>query len=149
MKSFVTGGAGFLGSAVVRRLLDRGDEVVGLARSEEAATQLTRLGASVLSEFVGGGKYSGLFTAGGQLVTLKFSRDDETEADSVGLELAARAGYDPRAGVTLWKKMMAANKGAPPQWLSTHPSGKNRIEEIESHLPEVMPLYERARTAQR
>ena len=45
--------------------------------------------------------------------------------------------------------MTSANKGAPPQWLSTHPSGKNRIEEIESHLPEVMPLYERARTAQR
>ena len=47
---------------------------------------------------------------GGQLLTLRFGRDDETEADLVGLELAARAGYDPRAGVTLWKKMAAANK---------------------------------------
>ncbi len=119
------------------------------ARERIAKSELTRLGASVLSEFVGGGKYSGLFSAGGQLMSLKFSRDDETEADTVGLELAARAGYDPRAGISLWKKMMAANKGAPPQWLSTHPSGSNRIREIESHLPEVMPLYERARTAQR
>ncbi len=117
------------------------------ARERVAKTELTRLGASLLSEFVGGGKYSGVFSAGGQLMTLKFSRDDETEADTVGLELAARAGYDPRAGITLWKKMMAANKGAPPQWLSTHPSGNNRINEIERHLPEVMPLYEKARVA--
>lgn len=119
------------------------------ARERIAKTELTRLGASLLSEFVGGGKYSGVFNAGGQLMTLKFSRDDETEADTVGLELAARAGYDPRAGVTLWKKMMAANKGAPPQWLSTHPSGRNRIEEIERHLPEVMPIYEKARLAEK
>ena len=119
------------------------------ARERIAKTELTRLGASLLSEFVGGGKYSGVFSAGGQLMTLKFSRDDETEADSVGLELAARAGYDPRAGVTLWKKMMSANKGAPPQWLSTHPSGNNRIEEIERHLPDVMPIYERTKSQSR
>lgn len=119
------------------------------ARERIAKTELTRLGASLLSEFVGGGKYSGLFSAGGQLMTLKFSRDDETEADTVGLELAARAGYDPRAGISLWQKMMTANKGAPPQWLSTHPSGKNRIGEIERHLPEVMPLYEKARLAEK
>ena len=119
------------------------------ARERIAKTELTRLGASLLSEFVGGGKYSGVFSAGGQLMTLKFSRDDETEADTVGLELAARAGYDPRAGVTLWQKMMAANKGAPPQWLSTHPSGNNRIEEIERHLPDVMPIYERTKSQSR
>lgn len=119
------------------------------ARERIAKTQLTRLGASVLSEFVGGGKYAGLFDAGGQLMSLKFSRDDETEADTVGLELAARAGYDPRAGITLWRKMMAANKGAPPQWLSTHPSGNNRIVEIERHLPAVMPLYEKTKLAEK
>ena len=119
------------------------------ARERIAKTELTRLGASLLSEFVGGGKYSGVFSAGGQLMTLKFSRDDETEADTVGLELAARAGYDPRAGVTLWKKMMSANKGAPPQWLSTHPSGNNRIEEIERRLPDVLPIYERTKSQSR
>ena len=117
------------------------------ARERLAKTELTRLGANLLGEFVGRGKYTGLFDMGGQLMTLKFSRDDETEADTVGLELAARAGYDPRAGISLWKKMMAASKGAPPQWLSTHPSGSNRINEIERHLPEVMPLYEKARVA--
>ena len=83
--------------------------------------------------------------SGANLLTLEFSREDESEADLVGMELAARAGYDPRAGVSLWQKMGAANKNAPPQWLSTHPSGKSRIKEIEANLPKVLPLYERAR----
>ena len=74
-------------------------------------------------------------------------KEDETEADLVGMELAARAGYDPRSGVTLWQKMSAANKGAPPQWLSTHPSGTTRIKDIETNLPKVMPLYERSSQA--
>ena len=94
----------------------------------------------------------GRYIAGGvgQLLTLKFGREDESEADLVGLELAARAGYDPHAGVTLWQKMAAANKGAPPQWMSTHPSGPTRIRDIERALPQVEPLYARAaRPAQR
>jgi predicted Zn-dependent protease len=62
----------------------------------------------------------------------------------VGMELAARAGFDPRAGISLWQKMGAANKNAPPQWLSTHPSDSNRIAVMEANLPKVMPLYERA-----
>lgn len=86
----------------------------------------------------------GLARGGANLLTLEFSREDESEADLVGMELAARAGYDPRAGVTLWQKMSTASKGAPPQWLSTHPSGKTRIAEIEKNLPKVMRLYEQA-----
>jgi predicted Zn-dependent protease len=57
------------------------------------------------------------------------------------MELAARAGYDPAAGVSLWQKMIAANKNAPPQWMSTHPSGKQRIKDIEAKLPRVAPLF--------
>ena len=60
------------------------------------------------------------------------------------MELAARAGYDPRAGVTLWQKMLEASKGAPPEFMSTHPAGASRIRDIESKLPKVMPLFERA-----
>ncbi len=86
----------------------------------------------------------GVARGGANLLALEFSRSDESEADLVGMELAARAGYDPRAGVTLWQKMGAANKGAPPQWLSTHPSSASRISEIKANLPKVMPLYERA-----
>ncbi|HEY1089687.1 MAG TPA: M48 family metallopeptidase, partial [Burkholderiaceae bacterium] len=81
---------------------------------------------------------------GSQLVLMRYGREDESEADLVGMELAARAGYDPRAGITLWQKMGAASKGAPPQWLSTHPAGKTRIKDIEANLPKVMGLYERA-----
>lgn len=84
---------------------------------------------------------------GANLITLKFSRDDETEADLVGMELAARAGFNPESGVSLWQKMSEANKGAPPQWLSTHPSGSSRIQEIQANLAKVMPLYERAKLA--
>ena len=81
---------------------------------------------------------------GGQLLTLKFSREDEAEADLVGIELAARAGYDPHAGVTLWQKMAQASKGAPPEFMSTHPSGPSRIQDIQKNLPKVQPLYQRA-----
>jgi predicted Zn-dependent protease len=81
---------------------------------------------------------------GEQLLSLVFSRDDETEADLVGMELAARAGYDPAAGVTLWQKMGAANQGAPPEFLSTHPKGATRIKDIQANLKLVEGLYQRA-----
>lgn len=83
------------------------------------------------------------------LVATQFSRSDETEADRIGLELTARAGYDPRAGVTLWQKMMNANQGGrPPELLSSHPVEANRVRQIEALLPTVMPLYDAARAAQ-
>ena len=73
---------------------------------------------------------------------LPFSRDQESEADTIGLELMARAGYDPRAAVTLWNKMSARGKRAgTPKFLSTHPAPKERIKDIEKNLPRVLPLY--------
>jgi predicted Zn-dependent protease len=81
---------------------------------------------------------------GSQLLSLKFGRSDESEADELGLVMAAQAGYDPSAGVTLWQKMMAGSKGAPPPWLSTHPSNADRISDIQKRLPRVMPMYEAA-----
>jgi predicted Zn-dependent protease len=115
------------------------------ARARMGKGAATNIGASIVSQVLGLGDLGRtVANYGVELISLKFSRDDETEADLVGLELAARAGYDPRAGVTLWKKMQAANKGAPPQWLSTHPAGNTRIAEIEKALPLVMPIYERA-----
>jgi predicted Zn-dependent protease len=81
---------------------------------------------------------------GGSLLSLQFGRADETEADLIGMELTARAGYNPSAGVSLWQKMSAANKGAPPEFLSTHPSGPTRIKDIQKALPQVAGLYARA-----
>ena len=81
----------------------------------------------------------------GQFVVLKFSRDDEREADLVGLDLAARAGYDPRAGVVLWQKMAALGKRQPLEFMSTHPSGADRIARINAHMNLLLPLYARAK----
>ena len=79
------------------------------------------------------------------LVATQFSRTDESEADDIGLELTARSGYDPRAGVTLWQKMIAAKSGGnPPEFLSSHPEDAKRIQRIQSLLPTVLPLYEAA-----
>jgi predicted Zn-dependent protease len=76
---------------------------------------------------------------------LPFSRDQESEADQIGLELMARAGYDPREALTLWKKMSAAESSGQPKFLSTHPAPKDRIKDIEKNLPRVLPLYAQRR----
>jgi len=85
--------------------------------------------------------------AGAQLgVLLPYSRAHETEADRMGVELAARAGYDPRAAVALWQKMAKLSSGgAPPKLLSTHPSHEDRIKDLTEFSQKVMPLYEQAR----
>lgn len=115
------------------------------ARERMGKNAATGIGASVLSALLGlGGAGDALLNMGGQLLTLKFGREDESEADIVGMDLAARAGYDPAAGVRLWEKMIAASKGAPPEFLSTHPSGPSRIADIRAKLPKVEPLYARA-----
>jgi predicted Zn-dependent protease len=78
-------------------------------------------------------------------INLPNSREHEIEADRIGVELAARAGYDPRAAVTLWQKMGQAGGAAPPQFLSTHPSPRNRQKDLEDYAAKVMPLFEAAR----
>jgi metalloendopeptidase OMA1, mitochondrial len=76
-------------------------------------------------------------------VLLPFSRKHEAEADRVGLELMAKAGYDPHAAVRVWKKMASLNAQQPPEWLSTHPSHESRIQDMEQRLPEAMAVYEK------
>lgn len=75
----------------------------------------------------------------------KYSREAESEADAVGLELAARAGYDPRAAASLWRKMAAAGGGRPPEFLSTHPDPANREAALAQAAQKLMPIYEQAR----
>jgi predicted Zn-dependent protease len=115
------------------------------ARERMAKSVATDIGANILGQLIGDGRYAGAFRFGGNLLTLKFSRGDESEADLVGLDLAARAGFDPRAGITLWQKMAAASRGGQLEFLSTHPSGEHRIKEMQAQMPKVMPLYEAAR----
>jgi Zn-dependent protease with chaperone function len=102
-------------------------------------------GVGVLAQVLGAGQLTQAAIGGGSnLLMLKYGREDESESDLIGMELAARAGFNPRAGISLWQKMGAASKGAPPQFLSTHPSGPTRIAEIQNNLTKVTPLYERA-----
>ena len=109
-----------------------------------AAQGLIGVGAALLG--LGEGSAEVANTAYEALIATKFSRVDEAEADRIGLELTARAGYNPRAGVTLWQKMIKANQGSrPPEFLSSHPAETNRIQDIEALLPTVTPLYEQAR----
>lgn len=116
------------------------------ARSRVAKTNATGIGLSIAAQLLGLGQLGDVAAnLGTQLLSLKYSRDDETEADLVGLELAARSAYQPRAAVTLWQKMAAAGSGAAPGFLSTHPSGPDRIRQLEANVPKVQGLYERAR----
>jgi predicted Zn-dependent protease len=75
---------------------------------------------------------------------LPHSREQEAEADRIGLELMARAGYDPHAAINVWKKMEQQNQSSPPEFLSTHPSSQSRISDLEAALPRVLPLYQAA-----
>lgn len=130
-----------MGHEIAHALREHSREQVSQALAAQTAIGI---GGALLG--LGSGATS-LAGAGYQaLIATRFSRTDETEADRIGLELAARAGYDPRAGLTLWQKMGAANNGAsPPEFLSSHPAGATRSQEIQSLLPIVMPLYEAAR----
>jgi len=117
------------------------------ARERLAKSKATGLGLSVASQLLGLGQLGdAAANLGTQLLSLKYSRDDETEADLVGLEIAARGGFKPEASVQLWKKMLSATGGSKgqPGFLSTHPSGNNRIHELEANLSKVSYLYEQA-----
>jgi len=131
-----------MGHEMSHALLEHGRERAG----QQRAAQIATLGASVFSQILGYGDLGGQLASGAsQLTLLKFNRGDETEADLVGMDIAARAGFDPRAAVVLWQKMAQASKGeASAQFLSTHPAHATRIETIRAALPKVMPLYARA-----
>src|SRR5690606_33810622 len=79
------------------------------------------------------------------LMNLPNSRGNENEADLIGLELSARAGYDPNAAIRLWEKMARAGGGAPPEFMSTHPSSDSRMSNLRATIPKVMPLYQQAK----
>jgi predicted Zn-dependent protease len=96
------------------------------------------------------GQLLGLLGAGAQVgVLLPYGRSHESESDLMGLDLMAKAGFDPRASVELWRNMAAAGGQQPPEFLSTHPSHDTRIAELEKRIPQALPIYEQARAAGR
>ena len=117
------------------------------ARARIAKTQGTGTLLSLGAQMFGLGQLGDVAAnVGTQLLSLRFSRDDESDADLVGLEIAARGGYNPQAAVSLWEKMAQAGGGAGgPSFLSTHPSGPDRIRQLQASVPQVQGLYERAR----
>ncbi len=136
-----------MGHEVCHALLRHGGERVSQGMAANVGMQI----ASALTQ---GGQYAnytmaalGLGTQVGFL--LPFSRSNETEADRLGLMLAARAGYDPRAAVRVWENMARESEGKrPPQILSTHPDPLNRIANMQQWMPEAMQTYERSQKAQ-
>jgi len=129
-----------LGHEIAHALREHSREQVSQAMAAQTAIGV---GATVL----GIGDAGANMAASGYraLIATRFSRSHESEADRIGLELSARAGYDPRGGITLWQKMISANQGGrPPEFLSSHPAEASRVREIEKLLPTVMPLYKAA-----
>lgn len=117
------------------------------SREQVSQQMAAGVGLSVLSAITGSSATTDLGSKLTEVMfTLPNSRTHETEADRMGVELAARAGYDPRAAVTLWQKMGSLSAGnAPPEFLSTHPSAASRTADLTQIAQQVMPLYEAAR----
>lgn len=121
--------------------------------NERASTEsATQLGLSAISSAAGlqggsGEQLMGVLGMGAQYgIMLPFSRRHESEADTIGLDLMARAGFDPRESVTLWENMQQASSGGqPPAWMSTHPSQGQRIEGLQAGMSDAMTAYEQAR----
>lgn len=132
--------AQIMGHEIAHALREHGREAISRAYT-------TQMGTQVLGSLLGLG--DGVRQAADMAVqyglTLPNSRSNETEADLIGLELAARAGYNPEAAITLWQKMGAASQGQPPEFLSTHPSSTGRIEMLRNNIPKVRPLYDAAK----
>jgi len=125
-----------MGHEISHALLQHGRERM----SRAVATNVGLTVGSIAS----GVDLSGLETVAMVALELPNSRTAETEADVLGIEIAARAGYNPTAAVTLWQKMAKLGGDKPPQWLSTHPSDQSRIQNLQALVPKMMPLYQAA-----
>jgi predicted Zn-dependent protease len=134
--------AAVMGHEIAHALREHARERIG----RQMATQTgAAIGAAALEIFTGIRLDPSLAgTVSEAVFVLPNSREAEQEADRIGVELAARAGYDPRAAISLWQKMAKLGGSAPPQWLSTHPSNETRQRDLEVYAQRVMPLYRSA-----
>jgi predicted Zn-dependent protease len=134
--------AAIMGHEIAHALREHTRERLG---QQHAAATGTALGSVLLESFTGVrlGPLGSAFTR--VMFVLPNQREHEQEADRIGIELAARAGYDPRAAVSVWQKMAASSSGQSPQWLSTHPSHETRIRDLQDYAQRVLPLYEQTK----
>lgn len=132
-----------LGHEVAHVLAQHGNERMSLELAAQTATQVAGAIAAdshqkpMLMAALGVGVHYGM--------KLPYSRTHEAEADVMGLELMARAGFDPRASVQLWRNMAAKNGNKTPEFMSTHPANATRIEGLSARVPAMLPIYESAR----
>lgn len=133
-----SGLAAIMGHEVVHALARHGAERM-------STTTVANVGLQVASVALGMGTITSQLAsqALGLGVLLPFSRSHESEADYIGLLLAAQAGYDPREAVRLWERMAQSSKGAPPEFLSTHPANETRIQDLQKWMPEALMIYNR------
>ena len=129
--------AAIMGHEIAHAIREHGRERVSQAAAQNVLVNIAMAVA---------GPYGSAVSAANQVaqyaIVLPNSRENETEADAIGLELAARAGYNPMGAITVWQKMLKATKGnSSPEFLSTHPSGETRIEQLTALMPAVEPLY--------
>lgn len=129
--------AAIMGHEIAHALREHGRERVSQAMAQNLAVNVAMAAL---------GPYSSAASAANQVayyvLVLPNSRENESEADAIGLELAARAGYNPMGAISLWQKMMKATKDkSSPEFLSTHPSGETRIEQLSALMPAVEPIY--------
>ena len=157
----MAGGKMAIYTGIVNKLRLTDDEIaqimgheIGHALAKHTAERMSvaaaqQLGLDLAGQLLGtGGVTSQLALQGAALATtvgvqLPNSRQQESEADRIGIELAARAGYDPNAAVALWRKMIqATGQTGKSDWLSTHPAGERRIEALSALGPQMMPYYQ-------
>jgi len=117
------------------------------SREQISRQMSTQLGVGVVGALLGIGDLGQSIAGQVANVTLNLpnSRNAEVEADRIGIELAARAGFNPEAAVQLWEKMSKLSSSQPPKWLSTHPPHQDRINDLREYAQKVMPLYQAAK----
>lgn len=132
--------AAIMGHEIAHALREHGRERVSQAMAQNLAVNIAMAAAGGYGAAVGAANQVAYY-----VFTLPNSRENESEADAIGLELAARAGYNPMGAITVWQKMIKATKDkSSPEFLSTHPSGETRIEKLSALMPAVEPLYKAA-----